>query len=244
MLNFRIRTFLVVSLFLHILVLSILAAFFLNQDIVKKSRLIVVGYLKNPTGSVLWIDNPSKSFSLESSKQKNKPSKTLKAKKVIKKTTKQMITHKKKEIAFKVNENLIKQNLTMRHDREVNKQENDIKTTKINSIENPRLEREIGSKSSGQHIVLAHPDYKVNPKPRYPRVARRKGFEGAMLLKVWVLDSGHVGKIELQKSSGYEILDKSALEAVKDWIFIPGKRNGEPVSSWVTVPIKFQLTNG
>ncbi len=132
----------------------------------------------------------------------------------------------------------------MRHDREVNKQENNIKTTKINSIGNPKSEREIGSESSGKRIVLAYPDYKVNPKPRYPRVARRKGFEGAILLKVWVLDSGHVGKIELQKSSGYEILDKSALEAVKDWIFLPGKRNGEPISSWVTVPIKFQLTNG
>ena len=59
-----------------------------------------------------------------------------------------------------------------------------------------------------------------------------------------MLESGSVGKIELEKSSGFDVLDNSALDAVRDWVFIPGKKNGVPVSSWVTVPIKFQLSSG
>ena len=86
-----------------------------------------------------------------------------------------------------------------------------------------------GPDSVNRSIELAFPDYKVNPKPRYPMLARRKGYEGTILLRVFVLESGGVGKVELEKSSGYEILDESAFKAVKDWVFIPGKKDGEPV---------------
>jgi protein TonB len=58
------------------------------------------------------------------------------------------------------------------------------------------------------------------------------------------MESGNVGKVELKKSSGYDVLDNSALEAVRKWIFIPGKKNGRAIPSWVVVPIRFDLTNG
>ena len=83
----------------------------------------------------------------------------------------------------------------------------------------------------------------MNPKPVYPIIARKRGFEGTVLLKVQVLKDGNVGKVNLEKSSNYEILDRSATEAINKWIFIPGKKNGLPVASWVTVPVKFQLTS-
>ena len=89
----------------------------------------------------------------------------------------------------------------------------------------------------------AYPDYKSNPKHRYQMIARRKGYEGTVRLRVYVLESGNAGDVELEKSSNYEILDRSAIEAINRWIFIPGKRNGVPVASWVTVPVKFRLTN-
>ncbi len=90
----------------------------------------------------------------------------------------------------------------------------------------------------------AYPDYRINPKPKYPTTARRRGYEGDVLLKVFVLEDGRVGKIELEKPSGHDVLDESALKAVRDWIFIPGTENGREVSSWVTVPISFRLNNG
>lgn len=75
-------------------------------------------------------------------------------------------------------------------------------------------------------------------------IARRNGYEGFVVLKVLVLQNGKVGKTELEKSSGYDMLDNTALEAVKKWIFFPGMKDGVPISSWVKVPIKFQLNNG
>ena len=90
----------------------------------------------------------------------------------------------------------------------------------------------------------ARPDYGINPKPHYPKSARRRGYEGTVLLRVLVLENGEVGEIELTEPSGYSVLDESALKAVKDWVFIPGKKAGKYISSWVEVPIKFQLDSG
>ncbi len=90
----------------------------------------------------------------------------------------------------------------------------------------------------------ARPNYGINPKPPYPKSARRRGHEGTVLLRVLVLEDGKVGEIELLGPSGYTVLDESALKAVKNWVFIPGKKAGKEISSWVEVPIKFQLDSG
>jgi protein TonB len=101
-----------------------------------------------------------------------------------------------------------------------------------------------GSEGLSKGVDIGYPDYQLNPKPNYPMIARRNGYEGVVLLSVFVLENGRVGRIQLEQSSGHDMLDKSALETVKDWIFVPGKRDGVPYASWVTVPIRFQLTSG
>ena len=95
--------------------------------------------------------------------------------------------------------------------------------------------------SSANRTRQAYPDYNSNPKPDYPLMARRRGYEGTVLLRVKVLTNGKVGKLDIEQSSNYEILDKTALDAVSHWTFIPATRNGIAVNSWVTVPIKFAL---
>jgi protein TonB len=50
-----------------------------------------------------------------------------------------------------------------------------------------------------------------------------------------------VGQVEVKKSSGHEILDRSALSAVKQWKFFPAKRGEIAIASWVNIPVKFQL---
>jgi periplasmic protein TonB len=102
----------------------------------------------------------------------------------------------------------------------------------------------LDSKGSGRGTEIGYPNYGLNPKPKYPQIAKRHGYEGLVILNVLVLKNGKVGKVEIRKSSGYDVLDNSALDAVKSWVFIPGKRNGHPMSSWVVVPIRFDLTNG
>jgi len=89
----------------------------------------------------------------------------------------------------------------------------------------------------------ATPEYGINPKPEYPLVARRRGYEGEVVFSVQVLDDGNVGEMKMIKTSGYKILDNSAHAALRQWKFVPGKFNGKTVSSWVKVPILFRLND-
>jgi TonB family protein len=97
------------------------------------------------------------------------------------------------------------------------------------------------SPPSEEEIVFVQPKYGENPKPLYPPEARKNGFHGEVLLKVEVLSNGQVGKIEVKKSSGHEVLDRSALNTVRKWKFVPARKGETPVSLWVNIPIRFQL---
>lgn len=117
-------------------------------------------------------------------------------------------------------------------------------TTKENSAVSSDIQSNPASgvvSSAGTDAQQAYPDYSLNPKPVYPLMARRRGYEGTVLIRVKVLKNGKVGELDIQRSSQYEILDKTALNTVSDWTFVPAKRNGISVTSWVTVPIKFEL---
>ena len=90
-------------------------------------------------------------------------------------------------------------------------------------------------------ITEAVPAYRKNPPPRYPRMARRRGCEGTVLIKVLVTREGKVKEAKVGQSSGYGVLDRSALNAVKGWLFVPGMKGDQAVEMWVTVPIRFAL---
>lgn len=91
----------------------------------------------------------------------------------------------------------------------------------------------------------AEPDYRAdylnNPRPPYPMVARRMGYNGKVVLNVEVLAEGKAGQVLLHQSCGHEILDKAALQTVKTWKFSPAKRLGQPVTQWFLVPIRFSI---
>jgi len=97
-----------------------------------------------------------------------------------------------------------------------------------------------GLKGFGRSNASA-PRYLDNPKPVYPLEARQKGYHGKVLLKVEVLSNGRVGEVKVERSSGYEILDQSALATVKKWRFLPAKRGKIAILSWVNILITFQL---
>ena len=83
--------------------------------------------------------------------------------------------------------------------------------------------------------------YLHNPKPPYPPASKRNGDTGTVLLRVMVDAKGNAQDVTLRQSSGYPELDQSALETVRRWRFVPGKRNGEATAMAVTVPIAFRL---
>lgn len=84
-------------------------------------------------------------------------------------------------------------------------------------------------------------DYLHNPTPEYPSMSRRRGEQGRVTLKVLVNINGEPESVQLDKSSGFDLLDKAALNAVKNWKFIPAKSNHQSVFGTVIVPVRFSL---
>jgi len=95
--------------------------------------------------------------------------------------------------------------------------------------------------ASSPALKEAIPIYKSNPAPDYPAVARRRGYEGTVILDVLVNRSGRVADLRLFQSSGHASLDQTALSSVKGWVFDPARKGQETVEMWVRIPVCFRL---
>ena len=83
--------------------------------------------------------------------------------------------------------------------------------------------------------------YLNNPSPIYPSNAKNNNIQGKVFLSVLVGVEGRAIEVKIANSSGYSILDNSALSAVRKWQFVPAKKNGEAVSATVIVPVEFKI---
>lgn len=92
--------------------------------------------------------------------------------------------------------------------------------------------------------VETAPSEVSNPPPEYPVLARRRGFEGSLVLMFEIRDDGTCGEIRVLESSGHEILDEAAVGAVRKWRFQPAMRNGRPVPTWQKLRVTFKLKSG
>jgi protein TonB len=77
--------------------------------------------------------------------------------------------------------------------------------------------------------------------PRYPAIARDRGWEGRVVIRCAVDATGEVTEARVEESSGREVLDEAALAAVRRWRFEPALEEGTPVASEVSIPIRFAL---
>ena len=92
------------------------------------------------------------------------------------------------------------------------------------------LEQEVSLKV-GKHMVASD----------YPAEAQRWRWTGTSLIQVMVGKDGKVREVSLSRSSGFRMLDESALTVVKrvSKLFVPFRLRGREHS--VTVPIGFYL---
>jgi periplasmic protein TonB len=83
---------------------------------------------------------------------------------------------------------------------------------------------------AGSQIIPGSPDKKArNQPPIYPDEAARLGQQGAVSVVVHVGPSGIADGVEIEKSSGYVLLDRAAEKAVMKWTFVPAMKDGLPV---------------
>jgi TonB family protein len=79
-------------------------------------------------------------------------------------------------------------------------------------------------------------------KPIYTADAMRAKIQGTAIVEAVVLTDGTVGDVQIVKSLDPSFgLDQEALRAAKQWRFIPGMRNGQPVPVLITIELSFNL---
>ncbi len=95
---------------------------------------------------------------------------------------------------------------------------------------------------SSQPVLLDKPTFVSQPiQPRYPRSARKRGIEGVAVYEIWLDEDGNQLKQVLIESSGADMLDSSALSAIKQWQFSPHISGGLKVAHRVQIPVRFKL---
>lgn len=75
--------------------------------------------------------------------------------------------------------------------------------------------------------------------PVYPELARRAGVEGVVVLECVIDPSGHVAEVKILR--GQPLLDRAAVEAVRQWVYSPTRLNGVPVAVLLTVTVQFKI---
>lgn len=79
--------------------------------------------------------------------------------------------------------------------------------------------------------------------PKYPAAALRSGEAGTVLVAATIDANGVPVDVTIDDRSGNRELDRSALQAVRQWRFQPALRDGKPVPASVRVPVEFALQN-
>ena len=88
---------------------------------------------------------------------------------------------------------------------------------------------------------ISPPARVVHVRPVYPPGAQDAGQTGLVVLEAVIAPNGRVGGARTLVSSGYELLDQSAFEAVLDWSYDSTVLNGQPVPVIMALMVNFSL---
>ena len=111
-------------------------------------------------------------------------------------------------------------------------------------VETKNIHKKIENKTVGANSpqLVSKPTFATKPSPvKYPRLAKRRGIEGTVLVEVLIAKDGHQIKQKLIKSSGANVLDDAALKAIKKWRFSPHIVDGIAIAHRVQIPVRFKL---
>ena len=98
----------------------------------------------------------------------------------------------------------------------------------------------IGGPQAGNGVLAPRLLRKVDPQ--YSPDAMRAKIQGTVLLSAVVLPDGTVTDIKVIRSLDRSFgLDMKAIEAARQWRFLPGTRQGEPVPVLVNIELEFNL---
>jgi protein TonB len=79
--------------------------------------------------------------------------------------------------------------------------------------------------------------------PTYPPELRKARVEGLVTLVFVLNEAGRVEDPRVENSSRPEF-EKPALDAIRKWRFRPGQKDGQPVRTYVRIPMRFRVAAG
>lgn len=88
---------------------------------------------------------------------------------------------------------------------------------------------------------ITKPTISKYQQPEYPSQMIKREIEARVLLSLKIDKKGMTSELEVHESSGYDLFDQAALEAVGSWKFNPAKLDDENVNVKILIPIKFEL---
>jgi len=77
-------------------------------------------------------------------------------------------------------------------------------------------------------------------EPQYTEAARQGKVQGTTVLSVVVDPQGRAQEITVERSVDPG-LDQKAIEAIRQWTFVPGTRKGKPVRVAANIEVNFRL---
>ena len=76
--------------------------------------------------------------------------------------------------------------------------------------------------------------------PNFSELAKKLGYQGMTTLRLIISETGAPEEIKIIRPAGFG-LDESAVQAVKNWVFRPATRDGQPVKVVVMVEVNFRM---
>ena len=87
---------------------------------------------------------------------------------------------------------------------------------------------------------MSAPSVMSKVEPEYSEEARKAKWQGTVVLSVIVDELGRPRNIRVFRSLGLG-LDQKAVDAVSQWRFKPGRKDGKPVPVIATIEVNFRL---
>lgn len=94
-----------------------------------------------------------------------------------------------------------------------------------------------------RELPTSDADYLQNPKPVYPAMSKRLNEQGRVIVRVLIGEDGRPQNPQVKVSSGFDRLDRAAIEHVMRCRFVPGKVGGVPQAMWHDAPVNYVLDN-
>ena len=78
---------------------------------------------------------------------------------------------------------------------------------------------------------------------KYPPVARRKGWQGTVVLKLHIESNGRISRLQVSETSGYPVLDRAAVDSLQLASVVQADQwlNGKSVD--IVLPVEYRLVD-